>query len=381
MEHYTEKDLIHLAKRFNNTKRNFLLVNPLQGKHIPVSPTKSIEMVSVLGDKVALKYPKANLVIGFAETATAIGFMVAKCLSKNCNYITTTRENLVGSHIEFKEEHSHAVEQKLYDENFKKYLSNTDEIILVDDELTTGKTVVNFINQLKKKYPEIKSKKIIAVSIINRLSYENLECLVAEGIFCEYLIKSSDMDYESFVEQFNINPQDDYFNIIKSNAVINQIEVSKFNSCFIKGVNCENFSNECENIAIEALDIIKKDLNKNDDILILGTEEFMYQGIVLGRLIEDKNIVNSVKFHATTRSPIGVCNSEIYPIKNGYKINSFYDLERTTFIYNLQNYDKVIVFTDSSEENSRENAISGLFEVLKAFGVREIIFLKGGLNV
>lgn len=31
---YSENNLITIAKRDNNTKRPFLLVNPLQGKHI-----------------------------------------------------------------------------------------------------------------------------------------------------------------------------------------------------------------------------------------------------------------------------------------------------------------------------------------------------------
>ena len=34
---YTEKDLVKIAKRENNTKRNYLVVDPLQGKHIPVA--------------------------------------------------------------------------------------------------------------------------------------------------------------------------------------------------------------------------------------------------------------------------------------------------------------------------------------------------------
>ena len=35
---YTECELVRIAKRENNRKRNYLVVNPLQGKHIPVSP-------------------------------------------------------------------------------------------------------------------------------------------------------------------------------------------------------------------------------------------------------------------------------------------------------------------------------------------------------
>ncbi len=382
MKDYREQDLIHLAKRFNNNKRNFLLVNPLQGKHIPVSPNKTIEMMKVLSDKVSSKYPNVKLVIGFAETATAIGYMVAKGLGDDCNYITTSRETLEGSYFEFKEEHSHAVDQKLYDENLENLLALTDEIILVDDELTTGKTIVNFVSQLKEKYPVINDKKIIAVSIINRLSEENKEQLENKGVHCEYLIKPKNADYEKIVEDFDISAQVDYFENTTINLIeFSKIEVSKFKKSFIKGVNIASYNQDCEDIANEAINKIKDKLQKNDNILILGTEEFMYQGIALGSLIENQKIVNSVSFHATTRSPIGVCSSDIYPVKNGFKLNSFYEVERPTYIYNIKNYDKVIIFTDSNSESATEIALCKLTSILNSFGNEKIIFIKGGFDV
>ncbi len=77
MHPYTAADTLRIAKRYNNPKRSYLLVNPLQAKHIPVSPAAALEMMGALGDQVAAKYPEARLVIGFAETATAIGAAVA----------------------------------------------------------------------------------------------------------------------------------------------------------------------------------------------------------------------------------------------------------------------------------------------------------------
>ena len=35
---YTEKDLVAIAKRENNKKRNYLVVNRIQAKHVPVAP-------------------------------------------------------------------------------------------------------------------------------------------------------------------------------------------------------------------------------------------------------------------------------------------------------------------------------------------------------
>ncbi|MBQ1336460.1 MAG: phosphoribosyltransferase domain-containing protein, partial [Selenomonadaceae bacterium] len=104
---FTAEDLLRVAKRHNNRKRKYILVNPLQGKHVPVSPTLSLSMMRALGDKVAARYGDARLVIGFAETATAIGAVVANSVSEECVYLQTTREELPhrGAHIDFLEEH------------------------------------------------------------------------------------------------------------------------------------------------------------------------------------------------------------------------------------------------------------------------------------
>ena len=47
MKEYAEQDVLQLGKRIHNTKRSYLLVNPLQAKHIPVSPTKTYEMTAL----------------------------------------------------------------------------------------------------------------------------------------------------------------------------------------------------------------------------------------------------------------------------------------------------------------------------------------------
>ena len=51
---YTETDLVRIAKRENNKKRNYLVVNPLQGKHIPVSPRKALEVFSKLAELLGI---------------------------------------------------------------------------------------------------------------------------------------------------------------------------------------------------------------------------------------------------------------------------------------------------------------------------------------
>ena len=90
---YRESDLIRIAKRENNKKRNYLIVNRLQGKHMPVSPGKAFELFDELADVVKREYKEERLLlIGFAETATAIGARLAVRLDSF--YMQTTREEI-----------------------------------------------------------------------------------------------------------------------------------------------------------------------------------------------------------------------------------------------------------------------------------------------
>ena len=90
---YSEQNLVKIAKRENNKKRSYLLVNPLQGKHMPVSPIKAMQLFDSLADKIKDRYKDEKILfVGFAETATAIGARVAVTLGDN--YIQTTREDI-----------------------------------------------------------------------------------------------------------------------------------------------------------------------------------------------------------------------------------------------------------------------------------------------
>jgi hypothetical protein len=70
----------------------------------------------------------------------------------------------------------------------------------------------------------------------------------------------------------------------------------------------------------------------------------MYPAIYIGSMLESNGY--NVKCHSTTRSPIEVSNDESYPLTHGTKLPSVYDLDRDTFIYNLDKYDSVIIVTE-----------------------------------
>lgn len=379
MTTYTETDLLRLAKRFHNTKRTYLLVDPLQAKHLSVQPSKALEMFHALGKKVGEACDGVGLVIGFAETATAVGMAVAEEMSDDCIYIHTTRELVPEENdwVEFCEEHSHAVEQKLSGSHLDQWIKSCKSIVFVDDEISTGKTLINIVARLKEQYPEIEEKRLVAASIINRVSEVNEQKMRDYGLECVSLLKLEETDYAEAVKDFSITeacePQENDTAGSASETGIPEIrsQVSLMDPRL--GVSTREYR---RNIDAFADSLIHSGLVKKADgnILVVGTEECMYPAIVLGSRLEQA-LHAKVFTHSTTRSPIGICTDEAYPIQSGYKLKSLYDAGRTTYIYNLEKYDQVILVTDS--EQIPGESLDTVVRALRASGNDEILLIRG----
>ncbi len=363
MKIFSADDVFRVAKRFNNSRRNYLLVNPLQGKHLPTKPSAALEMMNALGERVAQNFPDGRLVIGFAETATAIGAVVAKNLSDDCFYLQTTRENFSGKFVDFLEEHSHAPEQKLFAENFAELLNQTSEVVFVDDEFSTGKTLRNIVRQLKAKFPVLAEKKICAASIINRLSAENVAALAEENISCVSLVK---LEKNFDAEKFSVTEAQ----AVKSSQKKFSLHEINFTADARRGVKIGEYFAQCEAAGNFVVDLLKRK-KIFGEVLVLGTEEFMLPAIVAAHQIEAENF--SVVTHSTTRSPIGISRDENYPIREGFKLRSFYDDARTTFIYNLKFYDAAVVLTNAKNFSAGSD---DLLSALNLHGIEKIFIVR-----
>ena len=195
---YKEKQLVGIAKRENNTKRKYLVVNRLQGKHIPVRPKEAFQMFSELAAQVREAYAGERLLlVGFAETATAIGAALATEL--DTLYIQTTREDVSGAeYLYFSESHSHATEQKLVRNELDGRIEAIDRIVFVEDEVTTGNTILKIVNLLAAEYP---GKTAFAVaSLLNGMQEEALEVYRKRKIPVHYLVKTDHSSYTQAAE-------------------------------------------------------------------------------------------------------------------------------------------------------------------------------------
>ncbi|MCI9121081.1 MAG: phosphoribosyl transferase [Oscillibacter sp.] len=359
MKTYTSDSCLRLARRVNNRKRTYLLVNPLQGKHLPVSPIQALEMMKTLGDRLAEEFPETRLVIGFAETATAVAAMAASCFDKRCVYIHTTRESLPeGSAIEFREEHSHAVEQSLYCREMDAWLRETETVVLIDDEISTGRTILNMIDQLSAQFPSLRSKRIVAASLLNRVSQENQNRLAAEGILCRYLVKLPQEDYTQAVAGFSV----------REAAVPPPVPVLAWERLPLafcdpgRGVLAFDYLDVCRRRAEALLPCLREALGPDRRLLVLGAEECMLPALVLGAVLERQGGYAQVRCHATTRSPIGVSGAPGYPIREGWRLPSLCDANRTAYLYNLDHYDAVLLVSSRGEP-------AGLEALAKALSV------------
>ncbi|MFJ8665534.1 phosphoribosyltransferase domain-containing protein [Streptomyces sp. NPDC093600] len=146
--------LLGLALR-RNPKRAHLLVSHVLGKHVPQRPTVVYEAGFALGERVRdLLGPEdaaRAVVVGYAETATALGHSVADGLGF-APYLHSTRRPVAGVAPAggFEESHSHATSHLLLPED-PKLLAGDGPLVLVDDEFSTGNTVLNTVRDLHER--------------------------------------------------------------------------------------------------------------------------------------------------------------------------------------------------------------------------------------
>ncbi len=361
--HYTEQQLAKIAKRENNKKRNYLVVNSLQGKHVPVSPTEALTLSADLAELLRGNIDvQRTLLIGFAETATAIGANAAVTLGTR--YMQTTREIIPGvSYLFFSEAHSHATEQKLVAEDLDAVIPEIDRIVFVEDEVTTGNTILQIIEILRKRYPG--KLRFSVASLLNGMTEEHLSRYQREKIELFYLVKTDHSGYGEIAERYACDGL--YVNCVSeekdmcgdeacavgegSNEHVREIRIpGAMDSRRL--VDASSYASACEVL----YDRIREELGDitGENILVVGTEECMYPALFVGARLERAG--NYVRSHSTTRSPISVSRDSAYPLHTRYELRSLYDDERVTFLYDIEAYDRVLIITDASADAKKGTA-------------------------
>lgn len=229
------EDLVGLALR-RNPKRAHLLVSTVLGKHIPTEPDLVIGAGELLGAYVAqlllessgdaaihseydagtrapllaeaaaslttalrstsversdaianLSQQVARLrthladgvVLGYAETATGLGRLVANSLG--AYYLHSTRHETpeIEAAAGFEEGHSHASSHRLVPTD-PHWLKRREPVILVDDEISTGSTLINTIRELHALVPHSQYVVAALIDLRSAADRERFDDLAAE---------------------------------------------------------------------------------------------------------------------------------------------------------------------------------------------------------
>ncbi|MFF9064821.1 phosphoribosyltransferase domain-containing protein [Streptomyces sp. NPDC014891] len=175
--------LLGLALR-RNPKRAHLLVSSVLGKHVPQRPSVvhgsgldlGRRVRALLGDEEAAR----AVVLGYAETATALGHAVADGLGL-APYLHSTRRPVAGVARAggFEESHSHATSHLLLPED-PKLLAGDGPLVLVDDEFSTGNTVLNTVRALHERYPRDRYVVVALVDMRSAADLGRLDAFAAE---------------------------------------------------------------------------------------------------------------------------------------------------------------------------------------------------------
>ena len=364
---YSAENLIRLARRDNNPVRPYLFVNPLQGKHIPADPAETRDMCRALAETVNRAWPGERLyVIGFAETATGIAAGVTAFLDNAAFFQHTTRECRDGGEaLYFTESHSHATDQFLRAEGIRGCLPETDRILLIDDEVTTGNTMEKLIRVFRERFGAEGIRFGIG-SILNSMTEERLAGLKAQGIDCLYLARIPHEYRADSVADIPLRPE---LHAVTGPEIRERepdvLFQSRQNPRRI--VRSAEYRAEVQAFAEEIRRAIPE--GETENLLVIGTEEFMYPALMTGWLLQETGAARNVRVHATTRSPIIASGREGYPLARRWQLRSLYDPLRTTYIYNLKKADRVIIVTDAPD--GREG-LSDLISALEDAGNTQI---------
>lgn len=382
------EDLVGLALR-RNPKRAHLLVSQVLAKHVPTEPALVIAAGELLGAFAAkelfqlapdgeltvaaraltsvLQQPAGErkeaiaaltghvatlrtvvpnaVVIGYAETATGLGRLVANALG--AYYIHSTRHATPGvvPVAGFEEGHSHATSHAMVPTD-PQWLDGAGPVILVDDELSTGSTVINTIRELHALVPH---PVYVVAALIDLRSVEDrarFDALAAE-LGCRIAVAAlgtGRIELGADILGRAAALIDELPQAKPALETAGRVSILELAGSYISPVRSDRFGNATaplpatvEAIA-EHLSAQLEEAGCRGPFVALGCEENMFLPLAVAQALGRLRPADEVRFSTTTRSPIVPLDRPDYAIASALVFAS-HDLTNDgpgiRFAYNL----------------------------------------------
>lgn len=342
----------------NNPKRAFLFLSHVLGKHLPVAPALMTEVHERIAAHIP-DLPGPLLFVGMAETATCLGQGVFEAWlrrrpAEEALFLHTTRYDLTGGRrIVFEEAHSHAPMQWLFepiDSDLQHRFAAARSLVLIDDEISTGNTLMNLAQACRQRAPGIANVHLAAITDFTG-SGRRAELPTAFGL--SLTVGALLYGQWNFVPTVLTAPL--------APAGASQATVAPL-------VTDPGLGRLGRTTALSlAPDIVAnlaRRLRPLDRVLVLGTGEFMHPPFVLANALQAASGAEVV-MQATTRSPILTWG----PIHDSLSFPDNYGEGVANYLYNCgeHRYDHVFLCHETG-------ATDGLREVAGRLGASLLRF-------
>ncbi|MEU0024383.1 phosphoribosyltransferase [Streptomyces sp. NPDC006335] len=384
-------DLLGLALR-RNPKRAHLLVSNVLGKHVPQSPsvvyghgfTLGRRVRDLLGDEEAAR----AVVLGYAETATGLGHSVADGVAL-APYLHSTRRPVPGVAPAggFEEAHSHATSHLLLPED-PELLAGDGPLVLVDDEFSTGNTILNTIRDLHARYPRDRYVVVALVDMRSEADAGRLDAFARE-IDARVDLVAAASGTVKLPEGVLKKGQDlvTRFEEAHSGArgtarpapthphpALNRVDLLWPRGLPDGGrhgftpAHRIRLERELPAMAARLAEALPRDARR---VHVLGFEELMYAPLRLARELEQVAQGVAVTYSTTTRSPVLAVDDPGYAIRTRLTFPAHdnpADGPGDRYAYNVAgaDFDAVIAVVDSAADTPELHAPDGLLAQLAA---------------
>jgi len=379
--------LMAVARR-DNPKRAILVVSRLLGKHLDVSPTTAIAAGAALGQLVAralgsgrpaeavdlltkalLGGPApallpaagdgpAAVVLAYAETATAIGHLVRRALGPGPLLHTTRALWGPGALLSFAEPHSHATEHLVFHDD-PAILDVPVPVVLVDDELTTGRTVMNTIDAIQRIRP--RDRYVLATYLDWRPAERREELrafALGHGVQIDVVALASGTTSVIDPGPRNVPTRPGVVAAGATGRPFSAVTVP----IGVRPTARRGWTELEQEIVEESALRAAVQLQRHRSglrTLVLGTEELMYVPLLLAAHLE-----GDVQVRSTTRSPILLSEEPGYPVVDGVAYRATDGTAGLRYLYNLglDEADDVFLCCEDRAAYGRSGLLTALTE-------------------
>ncbi|MFD3789410.1 phosphoribosyltransferase [Streptomyces cyaneofuscatus] len=388
------QELLGLALR-RNPKRAHLLVSNVLGKHVPQKPSVVYGAGYGLGERVRALLgaddARRAVVLGYAETATGLGHAVADGL-RDAPYLHSTRRPVAGVAQAggFEEAHSHATSHLLLPEDPALLGGGAEAstLVLVDDEFSTGNTVLNTIRALHASHSRERYVIVALVDMRSAGDRDRLTAFAAEiGARVDLVTRSSGtvtlpegvlgrgqaLVAAQEAEQAGRAGRAD--EAVAGVAPVTRIaldwpaEVPDGGRHGFTPAHRAALEAALPGMAERIAGALDSDVRR---VLVLGFEELMYAPLRLGTALESLLGADAeVRYSTTTRSPVLAVDDPGYAIRTRLVFPAHDDPADgpgDRYAYNVAGagFDAVVVVVDSTADTPELHAPDGLLARLAA---------------